>query len=587
MKHLTFRFIVFVALLCCIVPVNARTITFADWTSTNHGNSTTSFEEFTFTTVGTADLSFDWQVSSESNYDWLVVLLDGVEILKKSGSLSGSYVYSSAQGENLAQGDHLLVVKYTKDGSQSHGNDLANVSNIVVTVEENSHTQKTFPDWTSTNHNHSSISSEEYTFTTLGTADLSFDWEVSSENNYDWLVVLLDGVEILKKSGSLSGSYVYSSALGNRITQGAHTLVVKYTKDGSSNVGDDQAKVYNIVVSITESSHTLIDGVYYSPLANNTASVIGIVDTVRVTIRDVVSFDEVEYSVTTIGAHAFSGYTRLESITIPSGITSIRDYAFDNCTGLKEVIIEDGDNTLSLGYNGASQGLFYDSPLESVYLGRNLSYSSSSSYGYSPFYNKDAIRSLTIGDSVTTIGSYAFYSCENLTTIAIPASMASIENYAFQNCNNLSFVLNSSSLDVVKGSSGNGYIGYYASQVVRVDTIIDDYYFYTASDGTHYLSYYSGQDSVLVLPEAYNGENYSIGDYAFYNRSSLDSIFISSSVTSIGNYAFSGCSSISSIEIPASVNSIGNGTFDNCTCLKEVIIENSDNTLALDRKSTR
>ena len=71
---------------------------------------------------------------------------------------------------------------------------------------------------------------------------------------------------------------------------------------------------------------------------------------------------------------------------------------FNGCTSLKELRIEDGESTLSLGYNTynssntTSKGLFYDCPLETLYLGRDLSYNTDASYGYSPFYNKTELK---------------------------------------------------------------------------------------------------------------------------------------------------------------------------------------------------
>ena len=77
---------------------------------------------------------------------------------------------------------------------------------------------------------------------------------------------------------------------------------------------------------------------------------------------------------------------------------------------------------------------------------------------------------------------------------------------------------------------------------------------------------------------SYSGITYSvtsIGDYAFYNCSSLTSIDIPNSVTSIGDDAFYYCSSLTSVTIPNSVTSIGNGAFCACSALTSVTIPNS------------
>ena len=67
----------------------------------------------------------------------------------------------------------------------------------------------------------------------------------------------------------------------------------------------------------------------------------------------------------------------------------------------------------------------------------------------------------------------------------------------------------------------------------------------------------------------------SIGDYAFFECSSLTSVTISNSVTSIGYDAFAGCTSLTSIEIPNSITSIGSYAFSACTSLTSVTIPNS------------
>ena len=67
----------------------------------------------------------------------------------------------------------------------------------------------------------------------------------------------------------------------------------------------------------------------------------------------------------------------------------------------------------------------------------------------------------------------------------------------------------------------------------------------------------------------------SIGDFAFYDCSSLTYITIPDSVTSIGDYAFEFCSSITSIIIPNSVTSIGNSAFFKCSSLTSITISNS------------
>ena len=128
------------------------------------------------------------------------------------------------------------------------------------------------------------------------------------------------------------------------------------------------------------------------------------------------------------------------------------------------------------------------------------------------------IKSVTIPDSVTSIGDYAFCRCDNLTSITIPDSVISIGSGAFEDCDNLASVTIGSSVT-------------------------------------------------------------SIGDDAFWNCGNLTSITIPDSVISIGSGAFSNCDNLASVTIGGSVTSIGSGAFFECCNLRSVTIGSSVTTL--------
>ena len=216
-----------------------------------------------------------------------------------------------------------------------------------------------------------------------------------------------------------------------------------------------------------------------------------------------------------IGGNAFSGNTSITSIQIPSSITSIGGGAFDGCSSL---------------------------------------------------------TSITIPNSVTSIGYKAFYGCTSLTNITIPNSVTSIGQYAFYECVNLKTVINFSGLSISKSSSNNGYVAYYADNVINASngSIEDDFVFSVVGE-KNILTGYLGEGGALTLPADYRGEDYVIGENAFSGNTSITSVEIPSSVTSIGDSAFEGCSGLTSIKIPNSVTSIGNSAFYDCVNLKTVI----------------
>ena len=272
---------------------------------------------------------------------------------------------------------------------------------------------------------------------------------------------------------------------------------------------------------------------------------------------------EIPNSVTSIGDEAFWNCDGLTSIEIPNSVTSIGDYAFNGCTSLNDLRIEDGEGILSLGYhtyNSSGKGMFYDCPLETLYLGRNLSYKTGYEYGYSPFYNKKSLTSVTIPNSVTSIGDRVFYGCSGLTSIEIPNSVTSIAASAFRGCSGLTSVEIPNSVTSIGSNAFDGCSGLTSVEIPNSVTSIGSYTFYNCS----------GLTSVVI-----GNSVTSIGDYAFYNCSGLTNIEIPNSVTSIGERTFSYCSGLTSIEIPNSVTSIGSSAFSYCSGLTSVEIPNS------------
>ena len=260
--------------------------------------------------------------------------------------------------------------------------------------------------------------------------------------------------------------------------------------------------------------------------------------------------------VTSIGEWAFYGYSRLTSVTIPSSVTRIEDNAFVGCSSLEEIIFKDGSTTLWLGDNynlgDDRQGLFYDCPLKKVYLGRNLSYGTSQSRGFSPFYNKKTLESLTIGNGVNEIGANAFSGC-GLTSITIPESVTEIREDAFKGCTFTSVKCPERFYDMFE-----------------IYTQVGDFVFREGS--VPRLVEYKGGSREIVLPKDFKGKKYVI-DTAAFSKLEDFSIVISEGVTKIESGVFEACGSgLTNVIIPNSVTEIGEGAFANCSGLKTIII---------------
>lgn len=153
---------------------------------------------------------------------------------------------------------------------------------------------------------------------------------------------------------------------------------------------------------------------------------------------------EIPSSITFIDSYAFSHCNSLEEITIPQSVSGLYDHAFDGCTSLKKLILQDGTESLGFGTSGYSgYGLFYDCPLEEVYIGRNCGFYHTDAYkkDYYPFYNKSTIKKLTIGKGATNIYNYEFYGCTGLENLYVmneePAKLESstFSNSIYNTCN--------------------------------------------------------------------------------------------------------------------------------------------------------
>ena len=103
-----------------------------------------------------------------------------------------------------------------------------------------------------------------------------------------------------------------------------------------------------------------------------------------------------------------------------------------------------------------------------------------------------------------------------------------------------------------------------------------DYEYEYLDDGTVEITGYYGEETELVIPSEINGYKVTgIGDWTFYECSSITRITIPNSVTSIGSSAFCECSNLTSVTLPDGLTSIGERAFENCSSLTSITIPDS------------
>ena len=127
-----------------------------------------------------------------------------------------------------------------------------------------------------------------------------------------------------------------------------------------------------------------------------------------------------------IGSYAFYECSRLTSLTLPAGITSIGSSAFGLCSGLTSLTLPAGitqiDNYVFLGCSG----------LTSINLPTSIT-----QIGDLAFIECSGLTSISLPASITKIGEQAFMECSGLTSISLPASITKIGEDAFRDCSGL------------------------------------------------------------------------------------------------------------------------------------------------------
>jgi hypothetical protein len=222
------------------------------------------------------------------------------------------------------------------------------------------------------------------------------------------------------------------------------------------------------------------------------------------------------------------GNKSLNSIKLPKSITSIRDFAFNRCKGLKGTLVIPASVRDTIGRSAFS---FCENLT-------NINLASTSYIGESAFQGCSSLSGLLIiPDSVFSIKSWAFANCDKTNSISISGTVGDIGTNAFYGCGAL-FTVNSSNAA------------------------------FSSSDG---VLFDFDKFTLIQFPKSKTG-NYEIpstvgviGAYSFANCTGLTSVTMPSGTFSIENYAFSGCSGlIGAFKISSGVSSIGQNVFDEC-----------------------
>ncbi len=254
------------------------------------------------------------------------------------------------------------------------------------------------------------------------------------------------------------------------------------------------------------------------------------------------------YTVTSIGLWAFGECTELTSLFIPQTVNSIDQYAFLDCFGIEQIVIDENNPV----YDSRDEcNAIIETLSNTLLMGSNNAIipNTISTIGDCAFGNMvggfTGLASINIPNSVITIGDYAFANCTGLSgDLVIPNSVTTIGEAAFAGCTGLTGTLTlSNSLSEIESSVfyGCGFTG----SLVIPNTVT-----YIASDA---FSGCAGFTGALDIPN---------------------------SVVEIWAGAFSGCTGLTSLSIPQSVNFIDVNRYETpflgCTGFERITIDENN-----------
>ena len=237
-------------------------------------------------------------------------------------------------------------------------------------------------------------------------------------------------------------------------------------------------------------------------------------------IRDCVNLETVTFaegsSLSFIGSSAFENDKKLAAVEIPGNTTRIGDYAFYGCSVLKKVTLPESVNTMGIQ-------IFRNTAIETAGpLGSGCDYE----FGWTaavPDYGFDYITtltSLTLPDTITSMGRNAVSECWNLPEITLPADLTNLGDQVFNKCESLT------SIEIPEG------VTVLPNDALRYCTSLTD----------------------VTLPDSLT----QIGNYAFGHCDALTVLIIPEGVTRLGSAAFHDCANLTQVMVPDSVESIDN-----------------------------
>lgn len=267
----------------------------------------------------------------------------------------------------------------------------------------------------------------------------------------------------------------------------------------------------------------------------------------------------------------FSECGKLQAITIPTVVTKMDTQMFTNCKSLITATFEDGTDLIEMGYGASIKeyGLFRDCPIESLYLGRWLSYSTKDNSGNdapnrAPFCHIPTLNKLTIGKNVGVIDKFMFSYCTGLEDVFLPDNITSVGMWGFRGCTSLKSVRLSQNLSQIAD--------YGFSECSSLDNVVFPASMTSVADNS-----FSNCTSLRKLDLGSSLKI--IGPSAFQNCTALEGIDMPKTLEGLGVESFAGCTSLPYVEVKGEVPSVGKQAFQGCTGLTWISLSENISSL--------
>lgn len=356
----------------------------------------------------------------------------------------------------------------------------------------------------------------------------------------DSLLINLSGSSHLVETSNCIHSYQEIVSAGNRIWQ-------KCTE--CYKVIESEFIVNGIDTDLVE-----ITGLIGNPIRITIPGQIGGQNVIRIAdnaFAQKTSISEIVFdtfcSIAHIGDHAFSGLTRLTSITIPHSVQHIGSYAFAGCSNLTSIYFSNNTNLDRLN----EYTFLYCRNLTHITIPSSVTWIGNSAFGYCTGLET---VSFAFNSQLEVIDDFAFQYCSNLSFVQIPASVYRIGRRSFDRCSNLaSLTFRPFGQLSLLGSAG------FASCESLTRIVIPE------GVKTIPSGLFAGCTNLESI--TFEGPVETIERYAFRSCASLDNVILPNSLTTIEDYAFEFCTNLSYILIPSSTVHIWPNAFAGCTNL--------------------